>query len=517
MATDKLRVKIEGDSRSYTKAIDRARKSTKGFQKSTVAANRTTKKQGQTFTQLSYALDDAQYGFRGVQNNLQQIAVQAGIGGPIVLGITAMLIGIQQLITHWDEFGDVASKALSAINKEIAGSQGTVASTLLYAKVLETSTKGTDEYRFALNKLKKLGFDPVNGSIEKFIKLQKQKAIATAFDKIASEKIAGFLEKIIKAQEDLEEAEERFGKTGQAGQAVQGASPLNPGQFGTRDAAFVNVASAKSNLSKIEGEMETFTAKIASTIKKYFPTGIFDEIIGDDGVGSRDKLKSVLGFGLIDSTIEQGKEWQKYAKKIVESFADAWNIAADGAELKVPGVDAIDAGIKATQAKLGHNITETADKAIELGQALQSSITSAFVGLGDAIGSILANEGDFGDKFLGLVGSFMKTFGAAIIGIGVAALELEKGLSTGQAWLAIGAGIALVAAGAALSNAAAKGIDGQGGSSNYGGGGSAASSPAPQIIQGSNGNNFSIGEVRFRGQDMIVQLEAGNRIRSNKT
>ena len=214
MATDKLRVKIEGDSKSYTNAIGKARKSTQRFQKSTVAANRTTKKQGQTFTQLSYALDDAQYGFRGVQNNLQQIAVQAGIGGPIVLGITAMLIGIQQLITHWDEFGDIASKALAAINKEIAGSQGAVASTLLYAEVLKTSTKGTDEYRFALNKLKKLGFDPVNSSIEKFIELQKQKAIATAFDKVASEKIAGFLAKILDAQEKLEKAEERFSKTG---------------------------------------------------------------------------------------------------------------------------------------------------------------------------------------------------------------------------------------------------------------------------------------------------------------
>ena len=504
MATEKLRVKIEGDSRSYTNAIGKARKSTQRFQKSTVAANRTTKKQGQTFTQLSYALDDAQYGFRGVQNNLQQIAVQAGIGGPIVLGITAMLIGIQQLITHWDEFGDVASKALAAINKEIAGSQGTVASTLLYAKVLETSVKGTDEYRFALNKLKKLGFDPVNSSIEKFIKLQKQKAIATAFDKIASEKIAGFLEKIIKAQEDLEEAEARFGKTGNAGQAVQGASPLNPGQFGTRDAAFVDVASAKSNLSKIEGEMKTFTANIASTIKKYFPTGILDEVIGDvDDSKSRDKLKSVLEFDLIDSTIEQGKEWQKYAKKIVEAFATEWNIAAEGAVLEVPGADAIDAGLKSVRDKLGHNLTEAVEDVKELGQALQIALTQAFVGLGNAIGDAITGEGDFGNKFLKIIGAFMQTMGAAIIAIGVAALTLESALFSGQPWLAIGAGVALIAAGAVLANISSKGVDGQGG-------GTTRSTTTPTTTTPSSTQGNGAGQMGWRldGQDLVFAFEA---------
>ena len=500
MATDKLRVKIEGDSRSYTKAIDRARKSTKGFQKSTVAANRTTKKQGQTFTQLSYALDDAQYGFRGVQNNLQQIAVQAGIGGPIVLGITAMLIGIQQLITHWDEFGDVASKALSAINKEIAGSQGTVASTLLYAKVLETSTKGTDEYRFALNKLKKLGFDPVNSSIEKFIKLQKQKAIATAFDKIASEKIAGFLEKIIKAQEDLEEAEERFGKTGQAGQAVQGASPLNPGQFGTRDAAFVGVQSAKQNLKEIEGEMETFTAKIASTIKKYFPTGILDEVIGDiDNSKGREKLKSVLGFDLIDTTIKQGKEWQKYAKEIVEAFADSWNIAVDGAVLKVPGVDEVDAGLRATRDKLGHNITTLETDIKDAGSTLSAAAASAFSGLGVAIGEALAGNGDFGEKFLKILGTFMVQFGSALIALGIAE----------AAWLAsfdpvtkIVAGSALVIAGAAISSAYSEKPGGNSGAQRSE---ITSSTLTPSSLQGDGSGQAG---WRLDGQDLVFALEA---------
>jgi len=56
------------------------------------------KKQGLAFTQLAYAMDDVQYGFRGVQNNLQQVAVMAGLGGPAILGITAALIGLNYLL-----------------------------------------------------------------------------------------------------------------------------------------------------------------------------------------------------------------------------------------------------------------------------------------------------------------------------------------------------------------------------------------------------------------------------------
>ena len=56
------------------------------------------KKQGLAFTQLAYAMDDVQYGFRGVQNNLQQVAVMAGLGGPAILGITAALIGLNYIL-----------------------------------------------------------------------------------------------------------------------------------------------------------------------------------------------------------------------------------------------------------------------------------------------------------------------------------------------------------------------------------------------------------------------------------
>ena len=503
MATEKLRVKIEGDASSYKKAINQAKTSTAKLNKAQKTSAKTTNKQGQTFTQLAYALDDAQYGFRGVQNNLQAVAVSAGISGPIVLGITAMLIGIQQLITHWDEFGDIASKAIKAINDEIAGGQGSVASVLLYAETLKNSVEGTKEYEYALKRLVDKGFKPLNTSIEKFIELQKQKAILAAFDKVASDRVATYLGKIVKEQEDYNQAIEDEATARKNAQAS--TDPEAAGFYsGSITVAKSDQAEAKKNIKEIQAEMKSFISTVSDDIKKYFPNGILNEIINPKTGSGRPKLESVLDFDLIGSTIEQGKEWQKYAKKIVEAFATEWNIAAKGAVLEVPGVDAIDAGLKAVRDKLGHNITKTVEDVKELGQALQASLTQAFIGLGDAIGDAITGEGDFGNKFLQIVGAFMQTLGSAIIGVGVAALALETSLATAQPWLAIGAGVALVAAGAILSNVSKKGVDGKGA-----GGSQASATTGSTTTPTSINASFGGGLVAtVRGQDLVFALEA---------
>ena len=569
MATDKLRVKIEGDSRSYTKAIGKARKSTKGFQKDTVSANRTTKKQGQTFTQLSYALDDAQYGFRGVQNNLQQIAVQAGIGGPIVLGITAMLIGIQQLITHWDSFGDIASKSLGKVIEELSGSQGTVAKIILLADQMENAEEGTDEYKYALQKLTKEGFDPLNTSLERFIELRKEEALLEAFDKVTGEKASDLLGKVVEAEFNLLAAREKLAKLKDAPQAVAGASPLNPGQFGTRDAAFVAETQAQKAVEAAEKALKKYVKDVDALREKYLPKNLFKPDPDDDDDGSkaldaltkkqnkayREAVKSIAHESkLKDINKESEADILKYQLEQLQALdekvigAENYKKVLDAIEIvearianpkvdkgKTPGEDGIrvatslgifDAAIAdAEQAALEEayaegllttqqyydalealgikfKTTAVAD-ANEIGEALKSALTSAFIGLGQAIGDILTNEGDFGEKFLGLVGSFMQAFGAAIIGIGVAALTLNAALTSGQAWLAIGAGIALVAAGAVLSNISKKGVDGTGGGGTQSA--TTGTTTTPTTVNASFGGGLV---ATVRGQDLVFALEA---------
>ena len=106
MAQENLRYKVDADTSGFEagmgKVQSRLRKTQGGV-----------RRQSQAFTQLSYALDDAQYGFRGIQNNLQQIAVTAGLSGPVILGITALLVVMGKVISNFES----ANKELVAAKK----------------------------------------------------------------------------------------------------------------------------------------------------------------------------------------------------------------------------------------------------------------------------------------------------------------------------------------------------------------------------------------------------------------
>ena len=110
MAQEDIRYKVSAETKSFEQGMDRVQsrlRKTKGG----------VRRQSQAFTQLSYALDDAQYGFRGVQNNLQQIAVTAGLSGPVILGITGLTIAIGYLIENWDELTTSTTKATKALDE----------------------------------------------------------------------------------------------------------------------------------------------------------------------------------------------------------------------------------------------------------------------------------------------------------------------------------------------------------------------------------------------------------------
>lgn len=64
------------------------------------AMNNANKKTRLAATQLSYAIDDMQYGFRGVQNNIAQVALMMGAGGPLMIGITLFTVAIATLLKH---------------------------------------------------------------------------------------------------------------------------------------------------------------------------------------------------------------------------------------------------------------------------------------------------------------------------------------------------------------------------------------------------------------------------------
>lgn len=55
----------------------------------------------QSLLQLGYAIDDIQYGFRGIVNNIPQIVTAMGGGAGLAGGVAIAAVAINQLIEHW--------------------------------------------------------------------------------------------------------------------------------------------------------------------------------------------------------------------------------------------------------------------------------------------------------------------------------------------------------------------------------------------------------------------------------
>jgi hypothetical protein len=109
----------------------------------------------------------------------------------------------------------------------------------------------------------------------------------------------------------------------------------------------------------------------------------------------------------------------------------------------------------------------TREKAFsEQAAALNQNIQTGVVGIAAAIGTAIASGVDpiraAGGALLGALGSFMQQLGAQMITIGILGTAFTKAVASLQWYVAIPLGIALVAAGAALSTIANKGPGGGG-------------------------------------------------------
>lgn len=143
-----------------------------------------------------------------------------------------------------------------------------------------------------------------------------------------------------------------------------------------------------------------------------------------------------------------------------------------------------------------------------LNNAINQSIDSVVVNLGTALGELAAGTQSSEQIFAGLlssVGSIAIQLGQLAIGTGIAILGINTALRSLNPYVAIAAGIALVALGAAVKGAASRM-----GSSGGGGGGSIAHSysggSSSSYRDSSNGMTRVAGSVQIKGQDLWVVL-----------
>lgn len=121
-----------------------------------------------------------------------------------------------------------------------------------------------------------------------------------------------------------------------------------------------------------------------------------------------------------------------------------------------------------------------------------------FVGIGEAIGNAISGVGNFGDNLLQALGAFVKQFGTLIIATATASIIFQESLFDSP-WVALAAGIALVAAGTAVANLAKAGP-------------SASPSAATSTRNAGNYSQLTTsqveitGSVKLAGQDMFITL-----------
>ena len=140
-------------------------------------------------------------------------------------------------------------------------------------------------------------------------------------------------------------------------------------------------------------------------------------------------------------------------------------------------------------------------------KTLRTATASALSGIGQAIGTALAEGKDAGQAglqaMLGAVGSILVQFGELAIAAGVAALGIKKALTLNP-YLAIAAGIALVALGAFVSSKAASLGQTSGGDSGGGGG---------NFSPNSNYSSNTGSALSFK--PMSTYIEVGGQVRGN--
>lgn len=134
-------------------------------------------------------------------------------------------------------------------------------------------------------------------------------------------------------------------------------------------------------------------------------------------------------------------------------------------------------------------------------------VSNAFVSLGQALGNAISGAGDFAGGMLRVLGGILTQLGKMAIQVGVGLLGIKTALQTLNPFVAIAAGVALVALGAAVSGSV-KSLGGSMGSG--GGGGGGTSGPNPRAIDNYLKDRERINSTSWDGMQLQIVGLIGN-------
>ena len=479
----------------------------------TTKLGKSQKRSNMAMTQAAYALDDMQYGFQGVMNNVQAMAVSMGAGGPLVIGITAVVVAIGYFVKKMEK----ANRAAKEAKKVLKEKDGLIASQLLYAEALRSSTSSQETQRESLKKLKANGYDPAIDSIDDYIAKLREQAEIESKVAMHQSKVQDLLEKEREAQEELNEAKED-----------------GVGFFDDIQALFANDKFKKDGITdeeyannlleeRIKGKKEELRLAKEAT-KAYTKANILDLTGGTkngNGNGKDDKTltpdEMAENFELADALSEaesnlaaaelDSAAFEARGKAIGQAFkAGMKGEMTNDQDQTLKNSMNLDEEVEAYIANLERIKTET--------ETLRNSVGGAFADLGGIIATNLGRNGDALSSFLGAaIGTYTKllsansTFLAKLIpmkateaGVNAVAAGTETASK-----VPFGAFVlpALIAGGlAAVSSAfSSVGASAKGGGGGGGGGRSSSTTVArPNAVRESK-------NARMRGSDLILPMD----------
>lgn len=520
---------------------------------------------GNALMQFSRIAQDAPFGIMGIGNNitatvesfnhLKQSTGSAGgalkamassiMGsGGILLGVSLLTSGLtymsQKGLTVGDVFNkltgrfDEFKKALSEVNAEAAKTAGSEASMMKgyvsAAQNVDLSMRDRllavkklqDEYPAYFGNLTKEQI--LNGNVAGAVKAATAALIAKAKAHAFANKVAEISEKQVPLREKetalIAENNRLLNRRNEL-EALYGDMTKRSSveQRQSLYAARGNYKRINEELRGVQDELrKTFSesAKWQEEVNK----NVAIEIPTEYKIPSVKKLKKIKDVGLDEIevrvkpvldlampkafSIEDALNQQYSAKKFDPFASLTERMAASRAkmiEVGTSGYTAMSDGLRQFIAGMNN--------------LMQTSLADTFGGIGDAIGTALANGANVlqavGNSILGSMGKFLSDMGGLLIQYGTLAVvkgKLDLAILTGgpvaiaAGAAAIGVGIALKAAGGAIGGMAQKGGGGKNGVS----AGNSVSSPTSTVNNGSSGGWAQNVVFEISGQSLVGVL-----------
>jgi len=374
------KIAIDGLTKGFVQAstaVTKLTAETKKLSAATAQAGTTSGIAGAFVNEFGRTISDLPYGIQGVSNNISQLGslfavmvVSAGSAkkamddlmatlrtSPILAWLLVFQV-VTAAITYFDKQTKKAKESVDAFNKSLSGAQGTIAKLEAYASVLNDVNASSNEQLIALSKLKKEGYDPLIGSVDKFIEAKKRLLIFN----VQEEALTNELKKLYAERIDLEQKYAEEIKIW----AEQGNQAVSSERSGTVISTSEQIIERRAKIAQSYGKsfqdifrreeelMEKMALNSKTLSNQLAGNPFFDQLLFGDksrkGKLEQLKLETLGTTGEILEAVK--KDYERILGKGIFDTKPLIKGMIDGAKESLKGLKAIDTSVRDNEAEL---------------------------------------------------------------------------------------------------------------------------------------------------------------------